>query len=480
MPPPPCGPPLHRLLPALLLFLLAATPRRCRAACVNRYDHGENSCAAMLAAGFTCDGDFCRADDTPDETDGAAVPTAACVYAGYCDLSCQFCSEDAPPPPPLSSDDCLDAVPLELRGEYSNCTAMVAARGCDGQVRRDAQMEYSRAEHEYRPTSEQISVKVWSLCRRSCRSCCTDSWAVESGQPGFCSMQIASGEYSCDAHFCRDSSCAQPYPEFAGKCDATCHFCLAESRRERVYGRRTALWPPAVGIVDEAVRVVCTSCMLSTVRRLSALRSRYAMGSSGEAEASIALLETLVAETAAPGTVTTVRQRFTGLDPRLPLANLIVRMSGVGGGGDDAGGGSGPVNTSESIIIGAHFDCTNHRPGAVADESKPAPGADDNGSGEALGTSIAWPHTHTLTHSLTHSLDTSTCGCRCGSSSGDNASAFQHGRGRRVASKAEHPIHLLRCRGAGLHRITPLRPQLPRRSRLHAASPSAPSGLWAT
>ena len=69
-------------------------------------------------------------------------------------------------------------------------------------VRRDAEMEYSMTDHDYRPTSEQISVKVGLLCRQTCRSCCTDAWAVESGRPNFCSMQIASGEYSCDTHFC--------------------------------------------------------------------------------------------------------------------------------------------------------------------------------------------------------------------------------------------------------------------------------------
>lgn len=186
-------------LPLLLLLLLEPV----WGSCVNQYDHSGNSCSAMLAAGFTCAGDFCLADDTLDQTEGAAAPTAACTYAGYCDLSCHFCTAgDESPPPPLSSTDCLDAVPAELLADYPNCTVMVEKQGCDGMVRRDAEMEYSMTDHDYRPTSEQISVKVGLLCRQTCRSCCTDAWAVESGRPNFCSMQIASGEYSCDTHFC--------------------------------------------------------------------------------------------------------------------------------------------------------------------------------------------------------------------------------------------------------------------------------------
>ena len=168
-----------------------------------------------------------------------------------------------------------------------------------------------------------------------------------------------------------DSSCLQRFPEFAGKCDATCHFCTARPDAVGV----AAVGATPIALIDHAVSRVCTSCMLDTVQRLSALRSRYAMGSNGEAAASIALLETLVAEKSVVGTVSVVRQQFTGLDPRLPLANLIVRMS--------AGGeGSNSAHTNASIIIGGHFDSTNHRPGPTADEAKPAPGADDNGSGE--------------------------------------------------------------------------------------------------
>ena len=346
---------------ALLLLLLLESVG---GSCFNRYDRGENSCDAMLAAGFTCATDFCHADDTPDETDGAAAPTAACTYAGFCDLSCHFCMTDDSPPPPLSSADCLDAVPFELRGDYPNCTAMVEARGCDGMVRRGAQGENAGIAHDYQATSEQISVRVGSLCRQTCLSCCTDAWAVESGQPNFCSMQIAGGEYSCATHFCHESSCKQTYPEFAGKCDATCHLCAARADPgEAVVGTTSA------PVTHQAVSQVCTSCMLDTVRRLAALRSRYAMGSNGEADESIALLETLVAENAVRGTVSMVRQRFTGLDPRLSLANLIVRMDG------------NSANTNSSIIIGGHFDSTNHRPGPTADQTKPAPGADDNGSG---------------------------------------------------------------------------------------------------
>lgn len=193
-------------LPLLLLYLLMEPVW---GSCVNQYDRSGNSCNAMFAAGFTCAGDFCLADDALDQTDGAAAPTAACTYAGYCDLSCHFCTAgDVSPPPPLSSTDCLDAVPAELLAEYPNCTAMVEEQGCDGMVRRDAEVEYSMTDHDYRPTSEQISVKVGLLCRQTCQSCCTDAWAVESGQPTFCSMQIASGEYSCDTHFCHGTRSA--------------------------------------------------------------------------------------------------------------------------------------------------------------------------------------------------------------------------------------------------------------------------------
>ena len=66
-------------LPLLLLLLLEPV----WGSCVNQYDHSGNSCSAMLAAGFTCAGDFCLADDTLDQTEGAAAPTAACTYAGY-------------------------------------------------------------------------------------------------------------------------------------------------------------------------------------------------------------------------------------------------------------------------------------------------------------------------------------------------------------------------------------------------------------
>ena len=122
---------------------------------------------------------------------------------------------------------------------------------------------------------------------------------------------------------------------------------------------------------------VCGSCVLDSVRRLSALRSRYAMGTHGEAEASVALLETMVSETVAraggaplSARLRMVRQPFTGLDARKPLANLLVRLEA-------------PRTTNETVLVGAHFDCTNRRPGTKADESQPAPGADDNGSGVA-------------------------------------------------------------------------------------------------
>ena len=373
-----CAPaPAAMRQPLPRLMLLAMALPGAAASCGNRYDaqqheHQSSSCAELVQLGFSCDGDFCHADAAPDDTDGAEPPTTPCPYSGYCDLECGLCSE-APPPPPLAASDCLDAVPLELQDAYPDCAAMVASLGCDGQVRREQQMQYDTTLHEYVPSahSETISVCVGSLCRRTCRSCCTDSWAVESGLSNFCGMQIASGEYGCSTHFCHEASCAEAYPEFTGKCDATCHLC--EAREESAFQ-----WSLGAGderkleaVSDAAVSRVCTACMIETVTRLSALRSRFAMGSNGEAAAALALLEILVAEKAALGArVTTARQVFTGLDPRHSLANLIVRLDGA-------------VNTTESIIIGGHFDCTNHRPGPLADETKPAPGADDNGSGVA-------------------------------------------------------------------------------------------------
>ena len=143
---------------ATLLALLLRGPALCQGGCTNRYDQQATGsaaapgCAQLLTAGFTCGADFCAADDEPDPDPDAAPPSRGCPYAGFCDAACGYCLPAGPPPPPLASSDCLDALPAELMAEYPNCTQLVArtAGGCEGLVRRGG-----------------LSAKVSALCGRA-------------------------------------------------------------------------------------------------------------------------------------------------------------------------------------------------------------------------------------------------------------------------------------------------------------------------
>ena len=153
--------------------------------------------------------------------------------------------------------------------------------------------------------------------------------------------------------------------------------------------------------------------LLELARTLSSLPSRYSYGTHNEAGIAANLCESLLSDTGKELPVvpcveqsswcmhqryrtclltmdrcnlgraglSVQRQTFRGLRPTQQLHNVMARIPSR----DETNHGDvdGSLH-AKTIIVAAHYDSTNARPGPIADDDLPAPGADDNASGVAV------------------------------------------------------------------------------------------------
>ena len=152
-------------------------------ACINTYDVGTNSCAALLASGYTCAAYFCVED--------------TCPYRRMCDMTCKYCNVPDPPPPPPPPPSRGTGTSSRGSTTATRGTGTTAGRGGTSTGRGGTGRGGRGA-------------AVVATC---------DNLYDTSAGAGTCDTMIAAG-YSCDESFC--ATCDYP-----GYCDNSCHTCPA-------------------------------------------------------------------------------------------------------------------------------------------------------------------------------------------------------------------------------------------------------------